>query len=187
MDQILNEYYKDNAKKLHMVADKILKKFGGLSEKDYQDFYSIANEVFVDVLKRYDNTRPFDTFLYSCLCNRFKSEITARHRTKRILNANCISIDTPIKDGSDTTIGDMIQDDFNLENEIFGEEEQYTDNMLQYLSQLSHLQKQVLNCIASGYKVQEIIDKLHITKKQYTDCYNAIYSYRNTQLLISLL
>ena len=54
MNKILNEYYKDNAKKLHKVADKILQKFGGLSDKDYQDFYSLANDVFVDVLKRWD-------------------------------------------------------------------------------------------------------------------------------------
>ena len=51
---ILDTYYADNAKKLHKTVDRILCKFGGLSSKDTDDFYSLANEVFVDVMKRYD-------------------------------------------------------------------------------------------------------------------------------------
>ena len=66
---ILDMYYADNAKKLHKAVDKILFKFGGLSDKDKDDFYSLANEVFVDVMRRYDNAQSFDGFLYSCLSN----------------------------------------------------------------------------------------------------------------------
>ena len=51
---ILNTYYADNAKKLHKAVDRILYRFGGLSGKDTDDFYSLANEVFTDVIKRYD-------------------------------------------------------------------------------------------------------------------------------------
>ena len=184
MDQILNEYYKDNAKKLHKVADKILQKFGGLSDKDYQDFYSLANEVFVDVLKRYDGTRSFDTFLYSCLCNKFKSEITARHRSKRVSNMNCVSLDTPIKADSDITIGDTIKSDYSLEKEVFKNEYQYSEKVIQYLDRLSFIQKEVLNCIILGYTVNEILNTLHITQKQYSDCYSAIYSPKNTAILL---
>ena len=50
-ESILEDYYSDNARKLHKVVDKILVKFGGLSDKDKDDFYSLANEVFVDVMK----------------------------------------------------------------------------------------------------------------------------------------
>ena len=34
MEQILITYYADNAKNLHRMVDKILLKFGGLSDKD---------------------------------------------------------------------------------------------------------------------------------------------------------
>ncbi len=34
MEQILNEYYADNARKLHRVVDRILSRFGGLYGKD---------------------------------------------------------------------------------------------------------------------------------------------------------
>ena len=77
---ILNAYYADNARKLHRVVDKILFKFGGLSSKDTDDFYSLANEVFADVIRRYDCEQSFDGFLYSCLSNRIMSEITKRNR-----------------------------------------------------------------------------------------------------------
>ena len=80
---ILNTYYADNAKKLHKTVDKILCRFGGLSGKDTDDFYSLANEVFTDVMKRYDYKQSFDGFLYSCLSNKIMTEITRRNREKR--------------------------------------------------------------------------------------------------------
>lgn len=83
MEQILVTYYSNNAKKLHNTVDKILLKFGGISGKDVDDFYSLANEVFVDVMRRYDGTQSFDGFLYSCLLNKIKTEITRRNREKR--------------------------------------------------------------------------------------------------------
>ena len=64
---ILDAYYADNARKLHKTVDRILCRFGGLSSKDKDDFYSLANEVFVDVMKRYDYEQSFDGLLYSCL------------------------------------------------------------------------------------------------------------------------
>lgn len=76
----MDSYYADNARKLHRTVDKILSRFGGLSDKDTDDFYSLANEVFVDVLKRYDPEQSFDGFLYSCLSNKIMTEITRRNR-----------------------------------------------------------------------------------------------------------
>jgi len=74
MERILKYYYTNNAAKLHDMVDKILSKFGGLSDKDMDDFYSLANEVFVDVMRRYDGSQSFDGFLYSCLLNKIKTE-----------------------------------------------------------------------------------------------------------------
>jgi len=99
MDQILMTYYSNNAKKLHNTVDKILLKFGGLSNKDLDDFYSLANEVFVDVLSRYDGSQPFDGFLYFCLSNKIKTEI---------------SIDEPINidsEGNDLSLADILGTD----------------------------------------------------------------------------
>lgn len=184
MEHILITYYSNNAKKLHMVVDKILLKFGGLSDKDMDDFYSLANEVFCDVMKRYDSTQSFDAFLYSCLLNKIKTEMTKRNREKRKADRMSISIDMPIGDDENSTIGDMIADGFIIEKELFDEnEEGYSKKMLLYLGRLSNLQKEVLRLSIAGYLPGEIRKELHISEKQYADCNAAIHSYRNVSVL----
>ena len=84
MERILKYYYTNNAAKLHDMVDKILSKFGGLSDKDMDDFYSLANEVFVDAMRRHRDGLSFDVFLYSCLQNRVKAEMTKRNKGGRI-------------------------------------------------------------------------------------------------------
>lgn len=184
MEQILIKYYANNAKKLHKTVDRILLKFGGLSGSDLDDFYSLANEVFADVMKRYDGVQSFDGFLYSCLLNKIKSEMTRRNREKRKADRMSISIDTPIGDDENSTIGDMIATDFSVEKEVFEKDEEgYSRKMLRYLSKLSKLQKEVLKLNMAGYLPGEIREELHIDEKQYADCYTAIRSYRNVSVL----
>ncbi len=96
MENILNDYYTNNARKLHSVVNKILIRFGGLSEKDTDDFYSLANEVFLEAIKRYDGEKSFDGFLYSCLSNKIKTEMTRRNRYKRQADRMSISINTTV-------------------------------------------------------------------------------------------
>lgn len=182
MEEILHAYYADNGKRLHQTVDKILKKFYELPDRD--DFYSLANEVFVDVLKRYDGSQSFDGFLYSCLSNRIKTEMTRRNREKRRADRMSVPIDTPVGDDEDTTIGDMIADSFTIEKEVFEKEEAgYSRRMQAYLARLSALQREVLRLDTAGYLPSEIRRVLHISEKQYTDCYAAIRSYRNVSLL----
>ncbi len=183
-EQILNTYYADNARKLHNVVDKILLMFGGLSEKDRDDFYSLANEVFTDVLKGYDEVQSFDGFLYSCLCNKIKTEMTSRNRYKRKTDRMSVSIDMPIDGEENATIGDMIPDSFCMEKELLEDnEEEYSEKMLIYLDRLSQTQKEVLRLTVAGYLPSEIKEELHITEKQYCDCYAAIHSDRNVSVL----
>ena len=96
MDQILYSYYANNARKLHKIVDRILYKFGGIYGKDKDDFYSLANEVFVYAMRRYDGAQSFDGFLYSCLKNKILSEITKRNREKRRADRIALSIDAPV-------------------------------------------------------------------------------------------
>lgn len=184
MERILVTYYSNNAKKLHNTVDKILLKFGGISDKDVDDFYSLANEVFVDVMRRYDGAQSFDGFLYSCLLNKIKTEITRRNREKRKADRMSISINTPIGDDENMTLGDMIADEFSIEKELFEKnEEGYSKRMSLYLSRLSSLQKEVLRLNVAGYLPGEIREELHISEREYADCYTAIHSYRNVSIL----
>ena len=185
MEKILNAYYMDNARKLHKTVDKILVKYGGLSEKDTDDFYSLANEVFVDAMRRYDHSQSFDVFFYSCLSNKFKTEMTRRNREKRRIDRMCVSLDTPIGDEEESTLRDVITDGNTIERELFEREEGYSKRMLMYLGRLSNLQKDVLRLDAAGFFPGEIRRELHISERQYTDCWAAIHSYRNVSVLLS--
>ncbi len=182
MDQVIN-YYGNDARKLHSLVDKILFKLR--FDVDKEDFYSLANEVFADVLNRYDDKQNFDGFLYSCLTNKFKTEMTMRNRYKRQTDKLSISIDTPIGDKKDYTIGDTIADKTTIESEVFEErEENYSKSMNKYLKRLSKLQREVLRLISIGFMPNEILEELHINQKIYEDCYKAIHSSRNTSILM---
>ena len=175
-------YYQDNAKKLNNMVDKILFKLHFI-DIDKNDFYSLANEVFMYTVRDYDSSKSFDGFLYSCLYKKFCSEMTRRQREKRKADRMSISIDTPVgEDG--VTLGDMIADDFDMEKEVLeDDEEEYSSKMLLYLSKLSNCQKQVLKLIVAGYSPSEIREELHINEKEYADCCAAIHSYRNVSVL----
>lgn len=183
MEAIINSYYSNNAQKLHKMIDKIL--FRLKFNVDNEDFYSLGNEIFADVLRRYDDKQDFDCFLYSCLTNKFKTEMTRRSRQKRQADKMAISIETPIGENENMTLSDVIADKNTIEKMFFEEnEDTYSDEMQRYLSRLSILQREVLRLISIGFDPNEILTELHINKKQYEDCYNAIHAYRNTSILM---
>lgn len=182
--QILDMYYTNNAKKLHKMVDRILSKFGGLNYKDMDDFYSVANEVFADVIRKYDDSQSFDGFLYSCLSNKIMSEITRRNREKRKVDRMCISLDAPMGDQEGLTIGDILADDFDMEKEIFGEISAVTFKLEKYLAMLSRKQRALLELLSYCYKAAEIQSMLHMTQKEYADTLEGIHSYEKIRILL---
>ena len=183
MEKIILSYYEDNAKKMRTMIDKIL--FRLKFNVDNEDFYSLGNEVFLDVLNRYDGKQDFDGFLYSCLVRKFKTEMTRRNRYKRQADRMAISIDSPVGEDENMTLSDIIADKDTIEKIFFEEKEDtYSDGMRRYLNRLSILQREVLRLISIGFNPNEILTELHINKKQYEDCYQAIHSYRNISVLM---
>lgn len=201
MEPIVVSYYQNNAKKLNNMVDKILLKLHFV-DIDKNDFYSLANEVFMYTVRDYDESQSFDGFLYSCLYKKFCTEMTSRKRDKRCTKVKVkeknekgdvveniiiipdISIYSPIGDDDNSTIGDIIADETTIEKVIFDKnEEGYSKKMLLYLSKLSNLQKEVLRLNIAGYLPVEIREELHISEKEYAECYAAIHSYRNVSVL----
>ena len=183
MESIINSYYNNNAQKLHKMIDKII--FRLKFNVDNEDFYSLGNEIFIDVINRYDGKQQFDGFLYSCLIKKFKTEMTRRNRQKRQADKMAVSIETPIGENENITLSDIIADKNTIEKMFFEEnEDTYSVEMQKYLSRLSSLQREVLRLISIGFDPNEILTELHINKKQYEDCYNAIHAYRNTSILM---
>ncbi|MDE6619176.1 MAG: hypothetical protein K2K74_01550 [Lachnospiraceae bacterium] len=183
--QILDIYYADNAKKLHRVVDKILLKFGGLSDKDLDDFYSLANEVFVDVMKRYDSEQSFDGFLYSCLSNKIMSEISKRNCEKRKADRLSISLEATNDKGEDYSLLDCIPSDFDTFEEASKRQEngQYCNKVQQYISKLSNQQINILNLLIDGYKPFEVRRILEMSPKEYENNMQIMRCYENVRVL----
>lgn len=182
---ILDRYYADNAKKLHKVVDKILVKFGGLSDKDTDDFYSLANEVFVDAMKRYDYVQSFDGFLYSCLSNKIMTEITRRNREKRKADRMSTSLDAVSGNDEEFSLLEIIPSDFDTFEEVAKAQERdlYQDKVQMYIARLSNEQVNILNLLIDGYKPNEIREILEISAREYADDMQIMRSYENIKIL----
>ena len=182
---ILEDYYSDNARKLHRTVDKILRRFGGLSDKDMDDFYSLANEVFVDAMRRYDNEQSFDGFLYSCLSNKVMTEITRRNREKRKADRLSTSLDAAVGDEEECSLLDLIPSDFDTFEEVAKaqEKELYQDKVYLYIARLSNQQVNILNLLIDGYKPNEVRDMLEISAREYADNMQFMRSYENVKIL----
>lgn len=182
MDYI-TKYYSNNAKELHKMVNQIIRRFGGIYQKDIDDFYSLANEVFVDVLKRYDSDKNFDTFLYSCLLRKIKTEMTRRNRKKRKTDRNICSLDIKVGD-NELSILEMIPSKDSVEDDVICKGNNvYSDKTMTYLNRLSLLQVSILELLSDGYKPREIQRILHINENEYRDHLLVIYSFENIKYL----
>lgn len=185
LQSFLNTYYDDNAKKLHKTVDKILSKFGGLSNKDMDDFYSLANEVFADIMKKYDDSQSFDGFLYSCLSNKIMTEITRRNREKRKADRMAVSLDAVNGNDGECSLLDFIPSDFDTFEEAVKSQGngQYQDKIQQYIKKLSNQQVNILNLLMDGYKSHEIWLILEISPQEYASDLMFMRSYENVKIL----
>ena len=130
LEEKLQDYYKVKANgetKLQTTVKNYIKKFGGIYQKDYDDFYSVANECVEKAIRMFDENskHDFDTYIKSCLIKKIKTEMTKRNRQKRS-NTTVdeggnkvflpdVSLDVPIEDG-ETTLGDTIPAKSDLES-----------------------------------------------------------------------
>lgn len=177
MEIILQSYYENNAQKLHTMVDKILFKLK-FHDVDNEDFYSLANEIFVDVLKRYDNKQDFNGFLYSCLMNKFKTEMTRRNRQKRQADKMSLSWEEKVGNNEESlTIGDIVADDKTIESEVFKEErDEWRREVKEYLKKLSPLQRQIAFLLSDNNTPDEICEELHITMKHFENSVKRIFA-----------
>lgn len=184
MEQILMDYYSNNAKKLHGMVDKLLLGFGGISNKDWDDFYSLANEVFVDVIKRHNSGQSFDAFLYLCLSNKMKTEMTRRNCYKRKAEQMTVPIDMPFGDNEKSTLAEHLASDIDIEKEVLEENLSRTDERIErYLSSLSKIQRKIVEMKINNVEVFVIKKKLNLTDKQYLEHMRQVKQYEHIRLL----
>lgn len=199
-------YFQNDAKKLYDMIDKILQKLR--FNVDKSDFYSLGNEIFIDVLRRYDEIQDFDGFLYSCLEKKFKTEMTRRTRDKRCIKADVIEkdlfgnnvikkvivpdvrLDAPLNDeDEETTIGDVTAGNDTVESEIFKEEkrEDWRSEVKEYLDNLSPLQRKIAFLLSDNNTPDEICEELHITMKHFDNSLKRILADERIRPLRTLI
>lgn len=186
---ILQPYCENDMQRLKKMSRSIFMRFNvPLANADYDDFYSIANETLWKAYNSYDPAMGvgFEGFLCSCLQKKFKTELTHRHRQKRILNQFATSLDAAIEDEDGKSLLELIPSDFDTFEEVAKRQEngQYHDKVQRYLSRLSNRQVNILNLLVDGFKPVEIRQILDISEKDYSDDLQVMRCYENVKILL---
>lgn len=185
---VLQPYCENDMRLLKKISKSIFMRFNEpLSKADYDDFYSIANLTLWRAYNSYNSDMgiSFEGFLYSCLQKKFKTELTRRHRQKRILNQFAVSLDVIMGNDEECNLLDFLSSDFDTFEEVAKRQEggQYQDKVQQYISRLSNEQVNILNLLMDGYKVNEICRILEISEKTYEENLKTMRSYENVKIL----
>lgn len=212
MDQIeaiIKELYANNQSKLRQMCHKEMSHFGGITKKDYDDFYSRVGYEIALVTKpdkegntKYDPScgKTFIEYISGVIRQSIWKEMSYRNRGKRQTiiekeevdeNGNIkkirkyvsnVSIDAPISDDG-LTIGDTLKSDFNMEDALANNGEFEDENVGIYLNSLSKIQRRIVEMKMDGISVMEIKDRLHLTDKQYNQHCNELKSFANISIL----
>lgn len=185
---VLQPYCDNDMQLLKKISRSIFMRFNEpLAGADYDDFYSISLMTLWQAYNAYDPDTgiSFDGFLRSCLQKKFKSELTHRHRQKRVLNQLAISLDAAGDGEDECSLLEFIPSDFDTFEEVTkrNEDQKYQDKVQQYISRLSDIQVNILNLLVDGYKPTEILLELQISAREYADNMQIIRSYENVKIL----
>ena len=134
-ERVIEELYANNQSRLRYMCDKEISKFGGVSQKDLDDFYSRVGYELTLAKKRYDPSmgKSFMNYVSGVIKHSIWKEMTDRNRMKRQIiiekeeedesgkiikkkeYVSNISIDIPDENG--LTIGDTLRSDFDIDLE----------------------------------------------------------------------
>lgn len=192
INETIEELYDNNAIKLRQMCYKEMMKFGGLYEKDYDDFYSRVNleisKVICEINHGKINYNPdcgksFIEYIAGVIHFAVRKEMSGRNRYKRKSDRLACSIETPVGD-SGVTIGDTLEANFNIDSIILNElDNEYSENIDKYLNQLNSIQKSIIRLKMEGIPISNIKRKLKITDKQYNSNIDDLKSFAKINAL----
>lgn len=185
---VLQPYCDNDMRLLKRISRSIFMRFNEpLAKSDHDDFFSIANMTLWQAYNAYDPDTgiSFDGFLRSCLQKKFKTELTHRHRQKRILNQLAVSLDTADDGEDECSLLEFVPSDFDTFEEVFkrNESQAVSDKVQSYISRLSDRQVNILNLLIDGYRANEIQEILMISAREYAENMQIIRSYENVKIL----
>lgn len=185
---VLQPYCDNDMRLLKKISRSIFMRFNEpLAKSDHDDFFSIANMTLWQAYNAYDPDTgiSFDGFLRSCLQKKFKTELTHRHRQKRVLNQLAVSLDTAGEGEDECSLLEFVPSDFDTFEEVVkrNESQAVSDRVQQYISRLSDRQVNILNLLMDGYRANEIQEILMISAREYAENMQIIRSYENVKIL----
>lgn len=187
MGQYVDFYCENENKELKKIVNPILmKNFSWIPQKDFDDFYSIASQVVWDCEQKFDGkkikTKKFKSFVSACIHNKIKTHITYMNRDKRIAkdeNGNPLhnsSLDAPIDDESNSTLGDYLSNDYNVEDDVIGDSD---DSVKSCLNCLPVTQRKIIELKMEGIPVENIKQELNLSSSEYENHMKSIMENRN--------
>lgn len=190
--EFLDYYCENNMQCLKYISYQIFSKFGGISEKDYDDFYSIANMVLWNDVQNFDESKgiSFENILKFHLRNKFKTAMTKRNRKKRggtndRYGSQEVSLDAPVssQDGNDTNLLEIISNDMksDMEDQVTGLK--YSDRVGKFLDNLSRRNRKIAMYIMVGYDPKDIKRILNISEREYNQAILEFRLYENICIL----
>lgn len=193
LNEKIDEYYLMDGfgkTKLQRMIDGFLIKFGGLSQKDYDDFYSVANECFTKAIKCYNGENNFDNYIRSCMVKKLKTEMTRRNRQKRSnvyrhqngekVFISDTSLDMPISEDSKTTYGETIEGGMRADQMV---EDELSEGVQKFLSSLTETQQKICKCIMDGMTSSEIKQELNLEDGALSKNMEVIKSFKNAHII----
>lgn len=208
---ILESYYKVNennpensAKRLYNMVNKILRSFGGITDSDRDECYSIANlyisKYINDQLKKGIediDEKEFNKLMYFGISNKIKKYLSYKNAGKRcqivVTKENGkevkeyiypMSLDNLMTDDGETKYIDVIPSDFDIESNIdVGELLNLGENVIQYIRSLGKIERQIADLIMQGCNSTEIKEILHISDKEYNIYLSDMKEYEKRKLL----
>jgi len=193
IESVINDLYANNGRKLHQICDKQIIKFGGVSQQDYDDFYSRVGYEIAKAKNTYDPSKgkTFMEYIGKVIKYAVYKEKTDKNRGKRQNfieyeekdeNGNIVkrkeyisnmSIDTPIGDEDGITIADTLQADFDMDNELSNLIMNYQEeNVEKYLNSLPKVTRRIIEMKMEDISVSEIKRELSLTDREYQNHMN---------------
>ena len=175
MGQYVDFYCDNENRELKKIVKPILeRRFAWIPQMEYDDFYSIASMVVWDCEQKFDEgkvkTKKFKSFVSTCIHNKIKTHITYMNRDKRMAKDNegnllhNSSLDAPISDEDNSTIGDYIDGEFCVEEEVIGDSNERVECCLE---SLSSIQRKIIELKMEGISVEEVKQQLNLSNSEY--------------------
>ena len=191
VDATIEWLFANEAKEMKKICNKEMAKFGGIYEMDYHDFYSQVGWDISKAKERYDSSKgkSFKDYIHGVIRLSVCKEMSRRNRGKRQMivenevvdeNGNVttekeyipnVSLDAPISEEDNSTIGDYLSAKCNIEDDIIGDSNDIVENCLNCLP---ITQRKIIELKMEEIPVEEIKEKLNLSNSEYENHMKAI-------------